>query len=260
MAARVRVIVQARMGSSRLPGKILAPLAGRPLLAHVVRRLQAAAQHDDATADRRWEITVATTTSPLDDATERLCRELNIGCFRGSEDDVLARYVAAAADLAADDAVVRATADNSAYCPKRAAMIVAEHASRESDYTCIEKLSYVVPEVMRVAALRRVSEQAGDAYCREHVTPYFRQPTNDFRVTQLPPTWQALQPGIRLTVDTAEELRRMERLFEAAGCDGLFSLERAYEVFHQANVGGAEPSLPVAAGVSRDNTSRAATA
>ena len=148
MAGRVRVVIQARVGSTRLPSKIMAPLAGRPLLAHVVGRLQAAWRYDDTYA-REWEVTVATTTSPSDDVTERLCRELGARCFRGSEEDVLARYLAAAADLAEDDVLVRATADNPVYCPVRAAAIVAEHCATQGDYVCIENLSYVVPEVMR---------------------------------------------------------------------------------------------------------------
>lgn len=252
MAGRVRVVIQARVGSTRLPSKIMAPLAGRPLLAHVVRRLQAARRHDDPMYGREWEVTVATTTSPSDDVTERLCRELGIRCFRGSEEDVLARYVAAAAELAEDDALVRATADNPAYCPARTAAIVAEQCAAQIDYVCIENLSYVVPEVMRVGALRRMADLARGAFFREHVTPYFRTETGEFRVVQLSPSWRGLRPEFRLTVDTAEELRRMMRIFEAAeGGESLFPIERAYELYPSVYA-DQQPSLaPVAASIER---------
>lgn len=231
MAGRVRVIIQARMGSSRLPGKVLKPLAGRPLLWHVVQRLQSAAGFAIAPGVRTWEVTVATTTAPPDDAIEQLCLEMESGCFRGTEDDVLSRYVAAAADLAGEDTVVRATADNPLYCPERTASIVAEHLQQHNDYTCIENLSYVVPEVMQVAALRQMAAIADDRHSREHVTPFFRQKLLHFRVGQLPRGWRGLRPEIRLTVDTPEELHRMQRLFEAAGADSpLFPVEEAYEL------------------------------
>src|SRR5438128_350065 len=108
---RTRVVIQARMGSTRLPGKIMADLAGRPMLAHIVRRLQAAA----AFVPGIWEVVVATSTDPADDLTEHLCQTLGVDCVRGSKDDVLARYLAATANLAADDVILRATADNPLY-------------------------------------------------------------------------------------------------------------------------------------------------
>src|SRR3954470_8609507 len=96
---RTRVVIQARMGSTRLPGKIMADLAGRPMLAHIVRRLQAAAVFVPGT----WEVAVATSTDDADDLTEHLCHALGVPCLRGSKDDVLARYLAATAELADGD-------------------------------------------------------------------------------------------------------------------------------------------------------------
>jgi spore coat polysaccharide biosynthesis protein SpsF len=229
MAKTVRVVVQARMNSSRLPGKIMLALAGRPMLAQLVRRLRAAGKVASGICPMRWDVLVATSTATADMATEALCRELGVACFRGAQDDVLARYVAASEDLADDDLVVRATADNPLYCPRRTAAIVAEHLRTGADYTCIENLSYVVPEVVRAAALRAMAGLAIDAHCREHVTPYFRQASGRFRVAQLPPKWLGLRPDIRLTVDTHAEYERMARIFEQLGDDDpLFPLEDVY--------------------------------
>jgi spore coat polysaccharide biosynthesis protein SpsF (cytidylyltransferase family)/predicted dehydrogenase len=221
----IRIVIQARVGSSRLPGKILAPLAGEPLLAHVVRRLQAAQGHTSHTL----EICVATTRDNGDDATQRLCDDLGTRCFRGPTQDVLARYVEATSDLSPDDIVLRATADNPLYCPRRTVQILHEHLQGGGDYTCIRNLSYVVPEVMQVAALRAMAGLATEPYCREHVTPYFRQSQHAFRARQLPENWRGLRPDIRLTVDTAEELQRVEELLVALSRQGrLVALEEVY--------------------------------
>ncbi len=214
------------MDSSRLPGKIAAPLCGLPLLGRVVRRLQAAEAHFPP----GLHVLVATTTNPADDVTTGLCGDLHVDFFRGSENDVLERYLAATAHLGDEQTIVRATADNPLYCPLRTAKIIFHHLDSGADYTSIEDLSYVVPEAMRVGALRDMARRATSPFCHEHVTPYFRQHPEEFRVTRLPPTWEGLRPEIRLTVDTPDELRRMAAIYEALGrANDTFSLERVYE-------------------------------
>jgi spore coat polysaccharide biosynthesis protein SpsF (cytidylyltransferase family) len=217
----MRIIVQARQGSTRLPGKIMALLNDRPVLWHVVRRLQR--------ANPAWQVMVATTDQPADDRTADWCRENGIACVRGAADDVLARYRSACRDLHDDDVVLRATADNPLYCPRRTSALVAEHLGARADYTCIAGLSYVAPEAIRVGALREVAELARRAYCREHVTPYFREAKHGFRVVQLPATWCSLRPDLRLTIDTPQDYERMAAIFAACrGADPVFSLEQAY--------------------------------
>ena len=143
---RVRIVIQARVGSTRFPDKIMAPLAGEPMLAHVVRRLQATGQYLPRGLEA-METMVATTVAADDDLTEQLCRSIGVACHRGAAEDVLARYLAAAADLDDDDIVIRATADNPVYCPQRTARILSVHRQAKAEYTCIRNLSYVVPEV-----------------------------------------------------------------------------------------------------------------
>ena len=254
MTHRIRIVIQARMNSSRLPGKIAADVAGRPMLAYTVGRLQAAAERGAVfacgaglSAAPVWELMVATTSAPADDATERLCESLGVACFRGAESDVLGRYVAAAADLEPGDTLVRATGDNPLYCPTRSAAIVADHAFYGGDYTCIENLSYVVPEVMRVDALRLMASLATDEHCREHVTPYFRRPDCGFRVVQLAARWRGLRPDVRLTVDTPAELAQMRRLVDALKGDKLAPLERVYEACDRVAVGQDSPREPATA-------------
>jgi len=225
MSFTVRVVIQARVGSSRQPGKILAPLAGRPLLAHIVRRMRLAGMRTMA----GYQVTVATTTAAADDATESLCDELGVPCFRGATDDVLGRYVAATDDLPDDAVIVRATADNPLYCPRRTVAIVDEHIRAAADYTCIQGLSYVVPEIIRAAALRTAGRSACDDYDREHVTPYLRSHPERFRAVQLPPTWRGLRPDVLLTVDTPDQYARMADIFQTFHLAGrTASLEDVY--------------------------------
>ncbi len=225
MDAAVRVVVQARMGSTRLPGKILTSLAGRPVLEHVVRRLQAAGRY----ANGSWEVMVATTIDAVDDRTEAACRELGVPCFRGETEDVLSRYLGAIADLPDAAIVLRATADNPVYCPQRSAAMVEEHLQAEAEYTCVRELSYVVPEVFQVGALRRMARVAVDAYQREHVTPFFRQFPWAYHVQQLPKSWRGLRSDIALTIDTPGDLASMQHLIMAlADKDAMFSLDDVY--------------------------------
>ena len=231
---QIRIVVQARMQSRRLPGKVLARLGERPLLEYVVMRLAASCHRD--------HLLVATSTSAADDALEHFCRRLDVACRRGSEADVLGRYVAVTSDLDDHDLVVRATADNPLYCPARTAAIIAAHRELANDYTCIANLSYVVPEVMRVGALRAMERLATNARSREHVTPYFREEEHAFRVCQLPPDWKGLRPEIRLTVDTPAELEQLSaicRAFESAG--PLFSVDDVYDYLSPLALTGLRP-------------------
>ncbi len=191
------------------------PLGGRPLLAWVIERLKGAHQ----LVQQPLELMLATTRDEADDRTAALCHQLGVSCFRGERDDVLSRYLAAAADLGDDDVLIRATADNPLYCPRRTALILERHLAGANDYTCIRNLSYVVPEVMGVGALRRMASlvdgAADPGYCREHVTPYFRQPGVPFRCEQLPDDWQGLRPDLRFTVDTLREYEQMDAFCKA---------------------------------------------
>ncbi len=184
-----------------------------------------------------WEVLVATTDQPEDDVTCQWCDREGLRVFRGPAEDVLSRYVLASADLRDDDTVLRATADNPVYCPRRTAAIVAAHLRAGVEYTCIRGISYAAPEVIRVGALRRMASKACDAYSREHVTPYFRQPPHGFRTQELPPAWNGIRPAAGLTIDTPADLVRLQHLFNACAHRGLlFSLEEAYRYLDEHEV------------------------
>jgi spore coat polysaccharide biosynthesis protein SpsF len=122
----VGIIIQARMGSTRLPGKVLRPIAGRPLLDHILERLQSLRQ--------QVSVVIATSMLKADDAVETFCKNRDVACYRGSEQDVLARYLDCATHYAFD-AVVRLTGDNPFTDIAELERLIALHLCDKNDYT-----------------------------------------------------------------------------------------------------------------------------
>ncbi len=196
-------IVQARMSSSRLPGKVLQDIAGKPMLAWVVDRAARARRVDG--------VLVATTTDPADDPIEAFCRQRGYACFRGSQFDVLDRYYQAARSVSAD-VVVRLTAD----CPLMDPTLidaVLEAFSRESADFAANRLpppwhrTFPIGldiEVCSFAALQRAWQEAAQPYEREHVMPYLYDEPGRFKVYVL--DTQPDYGSLRWTVDTPADL------------------------------------------------------
>lgn len=248
----IRIVLQARMGSARRPGKTVADVAGRTLLERCLERLSAARALGAACVqEARWELVVATSILSADDPIARIAARFGVGCVRGSENDVLARYLLAARDLDDTDIVVRATADNPLYCPDLTVRLIEHHLDSKCDYTGIaEALSPSVPEVVRVGALRGIARAVDlDDYCREHVTPYVRQGRSTLDVELLPPRWCELDPSLRLTVDTPDDLTRMNALYETllaltgGGHPSFWTLEQIYAAARALHAGTAERNV-----------------
>jgi len=207
---KISAIIQARLGSTRLPGKVLMDLGGKTVLARVVGRLRRSTRVD--------EILVATTDSVADDAIVRECRQLEVSCFRGSENDVLDRYYRATRAFAAG-AVVRITSD----CPVIDPQIVDE-TIRVFQQQCGDYASNVFPrtyprgldtEVFTVAALEQAWRDAHASYEREHVTPYFYQHPELFRLVSQSGQIDCSQ--YRWTLDTAEDLEVLRTIYARFG-------------------------------------------
>ena len=126
MERRVVAIIQARMGSKRLPGKSVADLAGKPLLWHVLERVKRCQKID--------KIVLATTTKEEDDVLVDIARECGVSTFRGSENDLVDRYYQAARKFKAD-IVVRICADNPCLEPEEIDRIIEYHKKGESDFS-----------------------------------------------------------------------------------------------------------------------------
>ncbi|WMT19791.1 glycosyltransferase family protein [Parageobacillus toebii] len=192
------IIIQARMGSSRLPGKVLMPLGETVVLDYVVSRCQQVKQVD--------EVIVATSVLPQDDAIESWCKQHHVPCFRGSEDDVLARYYECAKPYQ-PDYVIRVTAD----CPfvdyELADRIIEAMKAEPSDIVIVEGdlPRGLVVEMVSFSALEYIYHHGKEPRHREHVTYYAYEFPDEFKRTyiQAPKTIQ--QPQLRITLDTKED-------------------------------------------------------
>jgi spore coat polysaccharide biosynthesis protein SpsF (cytidylyltransferase family) len=197
----VAAVIQARMSSSRLPGKSVAPLAGTPLLAWVAARA--------ARAELVDVVAVATSDDPGDDPIADIADRLGVRCVRGSLSDVLDRY-RLAVEVLAPDVVVRLAAD----CPLVDPAIVdlgvrtltSEHADYVSTNLAGEFPHGLDVEVARADALLTAAAEAVDPAEREHVMPFLYRQRDRFRCVAVPaPEW-ARHPELRLTVDQPEDL------------------------------------------------------
>jgi spore coat polysaccharide biosynthesis protein SpsF len=211
--SRIVGIVQARMGSTRLPGKVLLPLLGEPMLTHVMRRVGRARALDD--------VVVATTTAADDDVIAALATAEGWPLVRGSETDLLDRYLGAARAHEAD-VVVRVTSD----CP----LVDPEVIDRTVDAFIaggVDYASNVLPprtfprgldvEVVARSALERAGREDRDPAWREHATPYIYRHPESFRLLRVESDDD--HSDQRWSVDTAEDLELVERLYEALGRD-----------------------------------------
>ena len=208
-------IVQARMGSSRLPGKVMMPVNDTPLIGLLLARLALSKEID--------EIVVATSTEPENQKLADYVATLNYACVRGSEDDVLARFMQAA-EKAKADVIVRITGD----CPLIDAGLVDDMLHRFSELD-VDYLNNCDPptfpngldtEIFTMDALRLAHDKATDVSDREHVTPYLR-----FRETVRRETYKH-QPDLsamRWTVDEAADFEVVKAVFDHFAPDRLFS-------------------------------------
>jgi spore coat polysaccharide biosynthesis protein SpsF len=211
---RTVIIIQARMGSTRLPGKVLLGLAGEPMLGRVVSRARRSALAE--------EVVVATTTEPADRAVVELCAARGWPCFAGSCDDVLDRYYQAARRHGAD-AVVRLTADCPFIDPDVIDQVIASFREAEA----VDYASNVLPprtfprgldtEVFSFAALARAWHEDDNPAWREHVTPFLYRHPGWFRLRRV--AAGADYSGFRWTVDTPEDRELAVRVYDAFGHD-----------------------------------------
>lgn len=208
--SRVVAVVQARCGSERLPGKVLLPLAGRPVVEHVLRSAQATPSID--------EVVLATTTGAADDELAALGEALGVRTTRGSEDDVLGRFVAALEGDPAD-VVVRLTADNPLLDPAVTDAVVRRFAIGDCDYASNNgERSWprgLDCEVLSRAALQRADRDGQRPEDREHVTFHVRTHPQDFRLVNVRAPQEQQWPELRLSLDTADDLALLQRVFDA---------------------------------------------
>lgn len=208
---RVAAVVTARMASKRLPGKVLIPIMGRPVLCLLIERVKRARTVD--------EIVVATTVKQEDDKIAVLARKEGVKVFRGSEKDVLGRVLAAAKEYHGD-IVVRLTGDNPLTDPVYIDKGVKLFLTGKYGYVANDNIELTMPrgldvEIFSVKSLEKVSNLTKNPQDREHVTRFFYQHPKMFRLKAFGPPKKDRLDGWHLAVDTKEDLERVRKIFES---------------------------------------------
>ena len=227
---KIVATIEARMTSSRLPGKVLLPALGKPMLHHHVARLRMVPSLD--------AIVLATTVNADDDVLEAFAREEGIGCFRGSEDDVMSRVIGAAASAAAD-LVVEITGD----CPLVDPQIVEQvirmfHAHQAAYVSNAHVRSFpdgMDVQVFRLDTLRASAAMTDDPLDHEHVTLHIRNHPELFPPVHLVAPPEQHWPELGVTLDDPRDYALITRIMEhfgdghaRASCLDIVRLLRAY--------------------------------
>ncbi len=208
MITNVLAIVQARMSSTRFPGKVMATVAGKPMLLHQLDRIRSAEGID--------KVIVATSIDPSDDVLAELCQQHDIEVFRGDLEDVLKRYHQASQQWPANH-IVRITGDCPLIDPAIIDQVITTHLQEKNDYT-----SNVAPptfpdgldvEIFTVKCLNKVFAEARLSSQREHVTVYIHQNPAQFKIGNV--SSQTDLSHLRWTVDTRRDFELIELIFES---------------------------------------------
>ncbi|WP_349305687.1 glycosyltransferase family protein [Parachlamydia sp. AcF125] len=215
------IIVQARMGSTRLPGKVLRPVLGQPLLGYLIERLKAVSRADD--------LVVATSTQAADQAIVEFCQMAKVPVVRGSEANVLSRYVQAG-QFAQAEAVVRITADCPMIDPQIVDQLITFYREHADQYDYVTNaLTRTFPygmevEVFSFKQLEKAASLNPSLVEQEHVTPVFYFHQERYQIFNV--SFEKDLSRYRLTVDTPEDFQLVQRVIEALyPANRLFSLK-----------------------------------
>lgn len=218
---RIVAVIEARMGSSRLPGKVLMDIGGKPALKLLCDRLRM--------CSRLHGIVIATSVNPADDAIEKFGKDNSIDVYRGSEDDVLGRVVGAA-ESAKADVIVEITGDCPLMDPEIVDYVAGYFADDYPKHDYVTNIGYVGNEVREVPVgmdvrvftykdLKHISEITDDPEDREHVSLYFFRTGKDiYRLKNLHAreAWKR-DYTVRLALDTKEDLEFIRAVHDGAG-------------------------------------------
>ena len=240
-------VVAARMGSSRMAGKSMAVLAGRPSLAHIVARLRRS-RHLDG-------IVVATPDGAENDPIRACARAQGVPCFSGSEDDVLGRTLGAARSVGAE-VIVQVTGDCPLADPRIVDRVIEAYRRDRPDYAanCLAR-SYpdgMDVEVFSTAVLAEADRATTDPGDREHVSLYIYGHPERYRLLNVPAPPEHTWPDLRLTLDTPEDYRVIGAIYDRLypndpdfGLDETLAWLRAHpEVLTAGSAPGAGQTIP----------------
>jgi spore coat polysaccharide biosynthesis protein SpsF len=213
---KIVATIEARMTSSRLPGKVLKPLGGQPALQRMIERIRLSRYVD--------EICIATTTNKADNAIIELAEQLGVSHFRGSEEDVLIRVLHAAYSVKAD-LICELTGDCPLIDPYIIDQCILSHLSGSYDYssTFAHYSTYPIgfdTQVFPVTMLERVAALTKDPIDHVHVSCFIYHNPKLFRINAIHAAPDQFGPDIRLTVDTPEDYELIAKIFDAMDAEG----------------------------------------
>lgn len=196
------IIIQARLGSTRLPGKVLMKIGNKTLLEHIIYRLS-------FLKNKKIKIVVATSEREKDSRIAAFCRKKGVSCFRGSEENVLERYYLCAQKYGFEE-IVRLTADNPFVDVEEIERLIEYRREQGADYAkSYDGLPYGVgAEVFTFKALEKDYKESSQPHHFEHVNEYMLENPQLFKTVDLPIPQEKRRPDIRLTVDTEEDYKR----------------------------------------------------
>ncbi len=225
---KLGIVIQARLGSTRLPAKILKPLAGKTVLEHGVDNMRRVRGIQS--------VVVATTTSPKDEPLAAFCKEKGIDVFRGSEENVLQRYTGAAQAFGLD-AMVRITSD----CPFSDPFVVEKVLQAFLSQPC-DLASNVIErtyprgldtEIVRTDRLKELLAMNPESFYLEHVTPYFYEHPEKYKLVSVTAEEKLHHPEYRICIDTPEDYELLKKLAENLPADQAYRAEQIIDLFEK---------------------------
>ncbi|MDI3546984.1 MAG: spore coat polysaccharide biosynthesis protein SpsF [Halanaerobiales bacterium] len=230
---KIVAIVQARMGSSRLPGKVAKEIVGKPMLAHLINRLKR--------AENLNQIVIATSKEKADDRVVEIAKREGVDFYRGSETDVLSRYIEAAQKFGAD-VIIRITGDCPLIDPVTVDEVIADFLKSEVDYMGhrgyprgLDTEVFYLETLLRVKEL--LSDDKKDDLYREHVTLYIYRHPEIFNIAhhQAP---EVLRRDYRLCVDEIDDFRLVKEIYER-----LYREDKVFDIKETIKLLDQEPEL-----------------
>jgi len=197
----IGIIIQARMGSSRLPGKVLRQIGEKVLLEHILFRLKR--------LKSETKVIIATSDLKKDDEIENFCSQNNISCFRGSESNVLQRYYLCAKENNFEH-IVRLTGDNPFVDIEELDALIELHVETQADYS---RSFAILPkgvgaEIFSFNALEQSYKYGKKENHQEHVNEYIEENEEQFKISELQVSIEKNRPELSLTVDTKDDYEK----------------------------------------------------
>jgi len=224
---KISAIIQARMGSMRLPGKVLMTICGKPVLQHIVERLRF--------SKLIGQIILAIPDSEENDVLEKFALINHIGCYRGSEHDVLGRMYSAAKENNCN-VIVEVTADKPLIDPVLIDVAIKKHLRKKGHYHFTHYPHQFLPigldaGILNFQALEVAYKNAKEAYHREHVTSYFYDNPDIFNISSIDLPKHLENPSLRLTLDTEEDFELITKIYEKLyKAEGIFTTKKILDL------------------------------